>query len=453
MRRLTRTLKQRSRGIRTNLFMTHHRKGIDMASNTTHAGYFLPLAILAGLVSAGHTAPAQAQTAYPDPTGYSQCAASDINDSNNAVGTCVPAGVGGQASAVYAAAAGNTFTPLQPLVTGQACSATGVADDGIIVGGCVNTNNIPFGVAWTSPTAAPVQLQPLSLLQIQVTLLQIDVTLGDVSTVATGYNQNGVVVGESISSSGESTPVLYANGSGTPIPIAGYATNCYAVDINQTTVNGEPSVALDCPTNPSPSNSGPTYGAIAQYTALLGGYVVTALPLPSGATHCTVTGINDNLEAVGTCHFPAPDLPRTAVWATPTSVPTLLTVSGSARNAGRFINSSGNVVFEYQNSSGKDNAGFWNTSTNAVTLIPPLTGGTHAVAKGLGDNNKVTLTSETTNEQPEAAEWTSSGGTVALGDLNSGKKSGVAGTNKSGTAAVIDGEGSTENDVGGEAGL
>ena len=426
-----------------------------MASNTTHAAYVLPMAILAGLLGTGYTTAAHAQTAYPDPTGYSQCAASDINDSDNAVGACTPANASGAAAAWYAAAPGNTPTLLLPLVTGQACSADGVANDGIIVGGCVNTNNIPFGVIWTSSTASPVQLQPLSLLQIQVTLLQVSITLADVSTGATGYNQNGAIVGESVSPSGESTPVLYANGSGTPIPITGYASNCGAVDVNQTTVNGQPSVALDCPTNPSSSNPGPSFGAIAQYTALLGGYVVTALPLPSGATHCTVAGINDSLEAVGTCHSPAPDHPQTAYWATPTSTPTLLTVSGSARNGGAFINASGNVVFEYQNSNGTGNAGFWNTSTNAVTLISPLTGGTRAVATGLGDNNKVTLTSETSasTEQPEAAEWTSSGGTVALGDLNGGKDSGVAGTNKGGTAAVIDGEGSTENAVGGEAGL
>src|SRR5580698_4928556 len=112
-----------------------------MASNTTHAAYVLPLAILAGLLSTGYTTPAEAQTAYPDPTGYSQCAASDINDSNNAVGVCTPANASGAGAAWYAAVPGNTPTVLQALVTGQACSAAGVANDGVIVGDCTSTHN------------------------------------------------------------------------------------------------------------------------------------------------------------------------------------------------------------------------------------------------------------------------------------------------------------------------
>lgn len=418
-----------------------------MASPIQVARGLLPLAILAGLMSFGHAAPAWAtETPYPDPSGEKQCAASDINDSKNVVGSCVPGNATGPAVAWYAATPGTTPTVLQALVTGQSCSASGMINDGIIVGGCVDANNHPFGVIWTSSTAVPIQLQPLSALQTGL--------LADITTGATGYNQNGAVIGESVSDDGDSTAVLWPSGSGTPIFVSSYADNCSAVDVNATNVNGQPSVALNCPTNPSPGNPGPAFGAIAQYTGLLGSYVVTRLPLPSGATHCTVAGINDALQAVGTCHFPAPDHPQAAFWATPTSTPQLITATQlNARNHGAFINSGGNVVFTYQDSNGDGNAGFWNTTSNTVTVIPDLPGGTRCASVGLGDNNTVALTCETNHEQPEAAEWTSAGGTVALGFMNGGSDSGVTAVNKGGTAAAVNGEGSTENVVGGEAGL
>jgi hypothetical protein len=39
------------------------------------------LTVVVGLLSTVLVTPAQANTAYPNPSGYSQCGASDINDS------------------------------------------------------------------------------------------------------------------------------------------------------------------------------------------------------------------------------------------------------------------------------------------------------------------------------------------------------------------------------------
>lgn len=363
------------------------------------------------------------------------------------MGTCAPANATGPSAAWYAAAPGNTPTLLQPLVSGKNCGASGIADDGVIVGSCANASNISFAVVWSSSTAlAPTQLQPLSLLQTGL--------LADVSTAATAYNQNGVVIGESISGSGAATPVVWSNGSSTPIIVGPYASNCAAVDDTQTTVNGQPSIALDCPTNPSSANPGPSFGAIAQNTALLGGFVVNKLPLPTDATNCSVSGLNDSVQAVGTCRFSNSAGPQAAFWATPTSTPILASLSGSPNSTGVFINASGNVALNYLNSNGLVQAAFWNTTTDVVSPISPLTGGTTAVVTCLGDNNTVTLTSEIGNQQPEAAEWTpATGNTVALGDLNGGQESGAGGCNKGGTAAIVDGQDSNQNQVGGESNL
>ncbi|MFC3652668.1 hypothetical protein ACFONN_14010 [Dyella humi] len=395
-----------------------------------------------------HVIPAQAQeTAYPDPSGEKQCSADDINDSNAVVGSCIPANATNPSVAWYAATRGTTPTLLQPLATGQDCNADALADQGTIVGSCTDANNRSFGVIWNTPTSAPVKLAPLPILS--------GLNLApDVATGATGYNLSGDVVGESASGSGVATAVLWPAMTGTPIIVSSYGDNCSAVDVNGTNEGpsgaGHPSVALNCPTS-----TGLVQGKLAQYTAGLLGYAYTAttLPLPTGATHCTVAALNDALQAVGTCHFPAPDHPQTAYWPSPTSTPNLLTVSGNARNGADFINAPGNVVFEYQTTSGDSSAGFWIPTSNTVTLIPPLPGGVRTVAEGLGDNGTVTLTSEDSNENWEGAKWTTATGTVALGFENSGVDSSVVGSNQAGTAAATDGEDSSQNDTAGESSL
>lgn len=409
------------------------------------------MAIVAGLVSVGLTTPAYAQTVYPDPSGQKQCATDDINDSNGVVGTCTPASVSGPAVATYAATPGTTPTVLQALVSGQDCGATGLADSNIIIGSCLDANNRPFGVIWTSPTHAPTVLSPLPALKGALTQL-----IADVTSTATAYNPNGAVVGESTSGGGVDTAVLWPAGTGSGssmIVVSTYGDNCQAVDVNAALIHGLPSVALDCPLIPTGSNPGPMIGKIAENNALHGGYALYPLELPAGATYCTASAINDALQVMGTCHFTAPDDPQTAFWTSPTSAPVLLVVSGSARNGGAAMNSSGNIAFDYQDSSGKGQAGFWNTSSHTVTLISDLSGGSRCSVAGLGDNDTVTLNCENANEQNEAAKWTSTAGITDLGDLNNGDDSAVTATNKGGTAAALAGEDVNQNELGGEESL
>ncbi|GLQ45995.1 hypothetical protein GCM10007862_10460 [Dyella lipolytica] len=419
-----------------------------MDTYTKHARAFLPLAILTGLLSVGLTTSVHAQlSAIANPPGEKQCATSDINDNDTAVGNCSPQNVYGPSEGF--ADNGDLVSPLQPLVVGQDCSAGGVADNGTIIGECVDLNNKSFGVTWNAanPLAAPVLLQPLP------GLLNLD---PDVTTASTGYNQSGFVVGESISGTGNATPVVWnpSVSGGSPMMLATQGSNCEAADISDTALNGEPDAVLNCPLNPTSANPGPMVAEISIYQpgllGLLGSYVATALPIPSGATHCTADGINKFNQIVGTCHFPAPDLPQTAYWASPTSAPTLLTVpigGNNARNAGAFINNAipAAIVFHYQTNAGVTNPGFWIPSTNTVTLIPPLPGGLHAIAVCLGDNNTVVINSDIASEYGQAVVWTPTGGDLDEGDLNGGDNSAATSCNEQGTALSAVAEGGNLN--------
>jgi hypothetical protein len=65
----------------------------------------------------------------------------------------------------------------------------------------------------------------------------------------------------------------------------------------------------------------------------------------------------------------------------------------------------------------------------------------------------VTLTSQNSSGNWEAAKWTLANGTAPIGFENGGNESNVAASNQSGTAAATDGEGANENDSGGESNL
>jgi hypothetical protein len=367
----------------------------------------------ATLTSEGHAAGAQ-------------CTASDVNDSGVVVGSCVP-GNGTGPTVAFVATSG-TETALPPLVSGQSCSAAGVSNGGVISGACRNASNDALAVTWSasSPGAAPTVLNPFP-----AGLLGL--LTGDVSSAATGYNQSGAVIGASCNINGDCTGAIWNPGSGAAVAVSNLDDNCAAVDVNASLINGEPSIVLDCP---NPSVKGTVIAEIAQATSLLGGYVLSTLPIPSGYSFCSVGGINDSVQMVGTCHTTAPDQPDTVFWSSPTSTPTLLSISGNPRNGGAFINSEGHVVFGYQTTTGVSGVGFWNASTNSVSLISPLPGGTRVGAVGLADNDTVALNSEDSTENVEAATWTSSTGTVAAGFEGGGQASVLASLSKSGNYAV-----------------
>jgi hypothetical protein len=317
-------------------------KGLSRAG----AGLAAIVSMSSGIVAG----PLLAQTAYPTPAGQAQCEINDINDGLGVVGGCIPSNASGSRVATYASSPGGAQTILSPLSVGQPCTATGIPNSNTLIGSCENAGGAVLGVIWLTPQGAPVMLAPLPALKGSLTQL-----IPDVASTPTAYNQNGAVVGASTSSTGADTAVLWPpqTGSGSSmVVVSTYGDNCEAVDANGVDVNGRPTIALNCPAGFSAGSVGTPVGKVAINNALLGGYQLYQLPLPTNGVNCTVEGINDALQMVGTCHFAGTDHPRTAYWASPTSAPQLLTTSGSARNAGRFINASGKIAFSYQKSNG-----------------------------------------------------------------------------------------------------
>ena len=258
----------------------------------------------------------------------------------------------------------------------------------------------------------------------------------------TSTDQNGFVTGESINASGGITTVVWPSGSSTATEVSPYADNCVSDDVNNTNVNGFPTVALNCP-----NGSGTTTAEIAQATGLLNAYVMTPLPTPSGSSNCSVQAVNDSAQAAGTCFFPGSN-PQAAFWSSPTSAPLLLSPSNlpaHTRTGGALLNNSGNVVVSYASSNGQQESAFWNTSAHTLTLISPLSGGVQTAAQGLADNNVVALNSEDSAENVEAAVWTTSAGTVALGFYGGGAASATAGISQTGNWIAGIGQDSSQN--------
>jgi len=411
----------------------------------------LGLAAIISTLSGVFAAPVDAQTAFPNPSGQAQCEANDINDSLGVVGGCVPSTATGSRVATYASGPASLPGILQALSGGQPCTATGLSNNNTLIGSCENAAGVVLGVIWLTPESTPITLSPLPALKGALTQL-----LSDVSSSPMAYNQDGAVVGSSTSPGGVDTAVLWPpqTGSGASmVVVSSYGDNCEAVDVNGVNVNGHPTVALNCPAGLSSGSVGKRVGKVAVNNALLGGYQLYQLPLPPAGISCTLAGINNALQIVGTCHFGGTDNPRTAYWASPTSTPQLLNAAGSARNAGRFINAGGKIAFSYQKSNGEVESGFWDPALNATTYVADLPGGSRCEAVGLGDNNTMALNCENADEQVQPAKWTATSGTVALGYLNGGETGALTAANQSGTAASVTGEDSAENEVGGEVGL
>ncbi|PTR34528.1 hypothetical protein C8J98_102717 [Luteibacter sp. OK325] len=411
----------------------------------------LGLAAIISTLSGVFAAPVAAQTAFPNPSGQAQCEANDINDSLGVAGGCVPSNASGSRVATYAAGPASMPRILQALSGGQPCTATGLPNNNTLIGSCENAGGVVLGVIWLTPESTPVTLSPLPALKGALTQL-----VSDVASSPMAYNQNGAVVGASTSPGGIDTAVLWPpqTGSGASmVVVSSYGDNCEAVDVNGVNVNGYPTIALNCPAGFSSGRAGTRVGKVAVNNALLGGYQLVQLPLPAAGLNCTAGGINDALQIVGTCHFAGTDNPRAAYWTSPTSTPQLLTASGGARNAGRFINASGKIAFSYQKSTGEVESGLWDPVPNVTTYVADLPGGSRCEAVGLGDNNTMALNCENADEQVQPAKWTAAGGTVALGYLSGGEAGALTASNEAGTAASVSGEDSAENEVGGEVGL
>lgn len=350
-----------------------------------------------------------------------QCATAGVNNSGTVVGVCLPASVGG-AMTGWMTTAAHVESTLPPLATGQSCSTGGISNNGVIVGTCRSTGNTRFAVTWqaSSPTTAPMALLPLpGILGL----------LADVRSSGTAFNHLGAVAGNSWSASGTATAVVWMAGDDSALAASTRGDNCNVSDLSESNIAGRPAVAMNCP------NAAGTFTAkVSQATGLLNAYVATALPLPSGASYCTVKAINSSLQVLGTCHYPAPDLPRVAFWSSPSTAPTVL--SNGARSHAVALNNVGHVVLTFQDSNGNDESAFWNPATSVFTVIPPLPGGARSEVLDIADNDFAILNSDNDDQDSEGAFWRTAVGTTSIGFFDDGFESGLVAISSNGQYAV-----------------
>jgi hypothetical protein len=361
-----------------------------------------------------------------------QCTGTDINNNGIAVGTCSSGFLVGP-DVAYVALVTGTETSLPPLASGQSCAARGITNAGVIIGGCFDASNRSFGVIWnaSNTSSPPVALAPFPA----------SPSFGaDVRTSADAYNQDGYIAGESVNASGNATAVLWAPGSASAVRVSNYGDNCMVAAVNRQ--SGSPAIVLNCP-----NANGTSTAEIAQAPGLPGAYALANLPLPPGATHCTVSGINDSGQAIGTCHFPMPDIPQTAYWATSTGNPTLLSnfMGGGARMHGESINNPGHAIVTFKDMNGKTQPAYWEPLTGVVQQIQPLPGGAYVSVSSWADNDQAAVNSETGGQTVVAALWTLAGGTRLLGMEGGGNSSTLSRLSRNGQYGTGSAETATGN--------
>ena len=405
-----------------------------MASTIKHMPYLLPLALTIGALTTGYALPARAITLTSDGhAAGAQCGAAGVNDSNYRVGNCTP-GNASDPTQPWVDLGTGTQTKLPLLASGQSSIAGGINNNNLIIGSCKNASDVWFACTWdgNNPSNPPVVLNPIGGL----------LGLGaDVTTSASGFNQHGDVVGQSCSGSGNCTAVIWPAGTSTAMLVSSRNDNSGAVDVNDTLVNGLPSVAVN-----TPKASGTASGGVAQATGLLSAYVLTSLPCPSGSTYCTVAAINNAGQAAGTSHFPAPDEPNATFWSSFGGTPKRLNLTNFPRHGAIFLNNVASVIVSYQNANGQFEPAFWKPLNSTISFIPCLTGGKTCAVAALADNaDKVLVNSENGSQTVEAEVWTPTGGAVPVGFEGGGVNSGFSDISPNGSYGAGGAENSAEN--------
>lgn len=378
----------------------------------TVAIVFAPMAPAATIASLGHAAGAQ-------------CAAADVDDAGDTVGSCAPANTNGPIVA-WESSVGGSQIPLAPLATGHTCIAQGITQANKVVGFCEDTSRITFAVFWdgASPATSPVKLSALP-----AGLLGLLLPLPDIGTEATAFNQFGSIVGQSIAGNATSTAVIWTSGSGTPVQVSSRGDDCRAVDVRPQTSTGNPAVLLDCP------NGGLTAAKIATPTGLLGAYVTASLPLAIRAIDCIATSINATGQILGTCNFndlTKDPLSRAVLWLTPTSTPITLNLPNSPSDligkgsAGVAENDAGDFVFQYRTSDGRTNAGYLDIIANAAAFLPSLQAGTNVSAIGLSETGVVLGEATNATEHGQAVTWSVGSPSLSAVPLFDGSVGGTA---------------------------
>lgn len=387
-----------------------------------------PIALIGAFLLCGsHTTATAATFVNSGNVAGAQCITAGANDNAQLVGTCSSSTVSANNNSWYAAALAGPQQVLPPLVNGQPCTVSAIANSGWMLGSCTNATNLGFAVFWsaTTPSALPIATNPLP-----GTLLFPLLRPADVQTVPTALNQSGAALAQSISATLQATVVLYTPGSATPRRVSNYGDNCFGVDVNNTLVNGSPSVVMNCP-----GANGTPVPTVANWNA--SAYVLSSLAAPSGASYCAAVGMNDQRQVVGTCVFGGTtgDVPQTAFWQTPSSAPLLLTMPLNAQNYAVAINNLGHVLAYGNDPTGIPKPLFWPDPTNSFSVQPiqPLPGCIQTSAAGFADNDTVAINCLNANQYSSGAYWTLATGPVTVPPLTGGLKSALNGITRSGT--------------------
>lgn len=332
-----------------------------------------------------------------------QCGASDVNDSGDAVGGCVPANQQGSPIAWSWLQGAASASVLPSLVPGLACGASGVTNGDTFLGSCTDANGRTQGVTWRPGGAAAVALLPLSSL----------LGLGShVQSVPVAYNQNADIAGMSVTTEsalvrgGETAAVVWPHGSNSPERIFNGLLSgnddCSVAGLSEVN-NGSIAIPLNCP----------VIGGLVQPKVAVrssaGIYTVTALPVDPAAQYCVIAAVNVSQQMVGVCSYASAPSKKMAYWSpngTNVWALTVVGVSGPAglmRNAGMDINASGHILMKYQRLQGTTGFAYYDPATNTAKYIQELSPNTGFGSAAIADNDRITVVGENAGGNAQSA--------------------------------------------------
>ena len=380
-----------------------------------------------------------------NPSGASQCAAVDVNDAGTVIENCTVSNV----SFAYVVLSGSPaqLAPLPSTPGGAPCQAGAINDAALgqetIVGACRDANNVYQAVEWPSASpGSPTQLQPY------IGLLGGIFGIGIKST-ATGVNNQGIVIGVTFDGNDTGVPVYWPADSDEPTPLTAPGLfpvpqpNCTPADINDATAPSVPSIVGNCPAG---SGGGGKNTAVL-WTTPSSPY--TVLPVPIGASYCSASQISNIGQILGNCIY-GTDTYHAVVWGAGGTGPTvLLTIGGNStlglRTVGASLNDEEQVAVNYLGSSGFVNPALWNTTGTDASAITLPSGATQGTVVGIGDNDKLVGNFETTTGNAHPFHVDPPGLTaVDDGSPEGGPNAVVTGESRKGMQEVGVGESSTQ---------
>lgn len=359
--------------------------------------------------------PAQAATLQP--VGPTTVTASSLAQSVNSTGKVVGAvgsdTPGGPDSAWVDP--GVTLTPLSP---GESCRANSISNEPqgrniqSVLGTCTTATGPAHVTTWSPESDNPTEDKPLSLLGTGL--------LPDPSAQATARNRvTGTTAGQSFDSAGQAASIAWNQGTAvalTLLDVPLVRDNCLPVAVNYR-VFSNVDIALNCP-NPD--------GTVTPKLATNGllGFTVVALPLPANS-HCEAVMVNAVREVFGTCVNPATNQPTATYWATPSSAPKLLNISGNPASQAKFANDLGYVAVTYQLASGGLAAALWHPATSQIFLVNTAANITSVAIVALAGSNRMLLNQTDSSQIVAGASWTVENGVQALGTYQGQTVTGV----------------------------